>query len=100
MKIKKGDKIIVNSGEDKGKSGTIEKLFPLQERVLVGGINLYKKHMKPREGKPGGIIDIPRPLPISKVTLICPKCSRPVRVGYQVTGKEKIRICKKCKNKI
>lgn len=102
MKIKKQDKVIVTAGKDKGRMGIVEKVFPKEFKVLVGGINLYKKHLKPRgEGKPGGIIEIPRPISVAKIALICPKCNQPTRVGWQLTKeKEKLRICKKCKNVI
>jgi len=102
MKIKKQDKVLITAGKDKGRTGTVDKVFPKLGKVLVSGVNIFKKHLKPRgEGKPGGIVEIPRPLPIAKVALICPKCNQPTRVGWQVGKKgEKLRICKKCKNLI
>lgn len=101
MKIKKGDKVKMLSGKDKGKTGLVERVFIKQDKVLVAGLNLYKKHQKPRgEGKPGGIISLARPVDVCRVSLLCPKCGKVTRVGYQMTGKEKFRICKKCKEKI
>lgn len=103
MKIKKGDKIKIIKGKDQGKTGTVDRVFGKENQVLVSGLNLFKKHVKPQGGQKresGGIVDISRPLAIEKVALICPKCSKPTRVGYSLAGKEKIRICKKCKSQI
>ncbi len=101
MKFKKDDEVLVTSGKDRGKKGKIDKVFPRENTVIVAGVNLYKKHLKPRgEGKPGGIIDITRPLNVAKVALICPKCGKATRVGYQIEAKGKIRICRKCKGVI
>jgi len=100
MKFKKGDEVIVTLGKDRGKRGKIEAVFPKKQEVLVSGVNIYKRHLKPRgEGKPGGIIDITKPLSVAKIALICPKCGKPTRVGYQLETKEKaakLRICRKC----
>lgn len=100
LKIRKGDKVKVVSGKDKGRQGVVEKVFPKKEKVLVAGVNIYKKHSKPRkEGEKGGIIDMVRPLTISKVQLICPKCNKVTRVG-QRPGEKKSRICRKCEESI
>ncbi len=101
MKFKKGDEIIVTGGKDKGKRGKIEEVFPQTMRVLVLGVNVYKRHLKKRDEKtPSGIIDSPRPLPLANVALLCPKCKKPTRIGFLVSEKEKQRICKKCKQLI
>ena len=101
MKLKRGDIVKVTAGKDKGRTGKIEKVLPKPNKVVVAGVNLYKRHLKPRgESKPGGIVDIVKPLPVSNVALICPKCGQPTRVGFRVTKKEKVRICKKCKEVI
>lgn len=101
MKIKKGDKVKILVGKDAGKTGTVDEVLTKKEEVLVGGLNLYKKHQKPRgEGQKGGIISLARPLPLSRVILVCPKCNKSARIGYQINGKEKVRICKKCKAQI
>jgi large subunit ribosomal protein L24 len=102
MKLKKGDKLIVTKGKDKGRTGKIEKIFPKTNKVLMPGINIYKRHTKARSEKiPGGIIDIIKPLPVSNVALICPKCNKATRVGYDLSrdGK-KTRICRRCKTVI
>jgi large subunit ribosomal protein L24 len=101
IKIKKGDKVMVNSGKDRGKIGPVEKVFPKAQEVLVTGVNLFKRHLKPRgQGKPGGIVDIPRPLSVGKVSLVCPKCNQPTRIGFFQGGNDgesKLRVCRKCK---
>ncbi len=98
MKLKKGDKIIIIKGKDKGRQGKIEKAYPKKDRVLVPGLNIYKRHLKAQgKDKPGGILDFARPLPVANVVLVCPKCKKPTRVGYRVNQKgSKHRICKKC----
>lgn len=97
MKLRKGDQIIVRAGKDKGRKGKIEKIFPKKNLVLVPGINVYKKHLKPQgEKKPGGIVDRSLPLPVSRVSLFCPKCNQSTRVGWLATKDKKERICKKC----
>jgi large subunit ribosomal protein L24 len=101
MKIKKGDKVKVIYGKDKGKEGVVEKVYQKANKVLIPGINLYKKHIKKNEKMPqGGIIEVPRPLAVSKVMLICPKCKKPSRVGFLKERKKKFRVCRKCKSKI
>jgi large subunit ribosomal protein L24 len=101
MKIKKGDKVKVSYGKDKGKEGVVEKVYQKANKVLITGINLYKRHIKKNEKMPqGGIVDVPRPLDVSKVMLICPKCKKTTRVGFLVDGKKKFRLCKKCQSKI
>lgn len=97
MKLKKGDEIIITLGKDKGRRGKIERVDTKDDVVLVPGINVFKRHMKRRDDKnPGGIVDFPRPMPLSKVSLVCPKCKKATRVGYSLAGKDKQRICKKC----
>ncbi len=101
MKLKKGDTVLVTTGKDKGRKGKVEKTFPKAGTVIVGGINVFKRHMKKRDEKrQGGIIDITKPIDVSKLALVCPKCSQPTRIGYLVTRGEKERICRKCEQKI
>ena len=103
MKIKKGDKVRVLAGKDKGREGQVEKTFPGKNKVLVAGINLFKKHTKPQSRKDqaaGGIIDIIKPLPAANVAIVCPKCGKPTRIGWQIFTDEKKRICRKCKEVI
>ena len=101
MKIKKGDTVQVLSGNDKGKTGEVLEIMPKLERVVVKGVNIRKKHVKPRkQGEEGGIIPIECSIHSSKVNIVCPKCNKATRVGIIKEGKEKIRVCKKCGNKI
>lgn len=101
MKIKNGDTVLIISGKDKDKKGKVIKALPEENRIVVEGVNLRKKHTKPRrQGEKGQIVEIAAPLNISNVKLICPKCKKPTRVGYKVAEKNKYRICKKCKQEI
>ncbi|MBU1110994.1 50S ribosomal protein L24 [Patescibacteria group bacterium] len=95
--IKKGDKVQVITGNYRGKQGVVERALPKERKVVVSGINIVKRHMKPRgQQKPGGIIEITKPIDVSKVMFVCPSCSQKTRIGYDAKGKEKHRICKKC----
>jgi len=98
MKLKIKDQVKILSGKDRGRSGTILAIFPKESRVLVEGVNLYKKHMKPtRSGESGAIVTKPRPLPSSKLALLCPHCQKPTRIAYQLAGNgKKYRLCKHC----
>lgn len=97
MKIKKGDNVEVITGNDKGKRGEVIKVIPKENKVIVRGINLRSKSIKPRtQQEQGGIIKVECPINVSKIALVCPKCDKPVRVGYKMVKGEKIRICKKC----
>lgn len=101
MKFRKGDQIIVTAGKDKGKKGKIDAVYTADQSVLVGGVNMFKRHRKTRDEKnPGGIIDFTRPLPVGNVALLCPRCGKQTRIGYVVSKGEKVRICKKCEQKI
>jgi large subunit ribosomal protein L24 len=97
MKIKKNDQVLIIAGKDKGKKGKVLEVFPVPEKITVENINLVKKHRRPRrQGEKGQVIEIPKPLHISNVKLICSKCGTPARVGYKLTDAGKFRICKKC----
>ena len=101
MKFKKGDKIKVTVGKDRGKEGTIDRVWSKLDLVTVGGVNIFKRHAKARaEGQKSGIKEFVRPLPVSNVALICPKCKQLTRIGYKLTTKEKVRICRKCQQEI
>lgn len=101
MKIRKNDQVLIIAGKDKGKKGKVVAVLSKQNKVVVEGINIVKRHMKPKnEGQKGQIIDMPSPLDVSKVKLICPKCGQPTRVGFKIEGKKKYRICKKCGQEI
>ena len=101
MNIKKGDTVQVLSGKDKGKTGEVLQVIPKNEKVIVKGVNIRKKHVKPRKkGEEGGIISVECAIHSSKVNVVCPKCNKATRVGYTVEKDEKIRVCKKCGAKI
>ncbi len=96
MKIKKGDNVIVISGKDKGKKGKILKVLVDAERVVVEGVNLRKKHIRPSKGgKKGQVISIASPLHVSNVMIADPKTGEPSRIGYKIIKGKKIRIAKK-----
>ena len=97
MKIKKGDTVLIISGKDKNRRGKILRVFPKKNKILVEGMNLKKKHQKPkRSGEKGQVISISAPFDLSNTKLICSKCGKAVRVGYKITERKKYRICKKC----
>lgn len=100
MKIKKGDKVKILLGKDRGKEGTVEYVLGKDNRVFVGGANLYKRHVRKMQNMEGGIIDIPKSMDISNVGLICANCKKVTRVGFKLVGNEKTRICKKCTKEI
>ena len=96
MHVKKGDKVAVLSGKDKGKQGTILEAYPKKERVLVEGVNMVKIHAKPSQDNPqGGILNQEAPIHVSNVLPIDPKSGEPTRVGYEVKDGKKVRIAKK-----
>ena len=101
MKIRKGDKVKIIAGKDKGREGIIDRVFPKREAVVVGGLNIYKKTVRPRKkDEKGGIVEIACPMNVSNVALICPKCGQPTRTSCRQDGNKKIRICKKCQQPI
>jgi len=130
MKIRKGDQVLIISGKYRGKKGKVLKAFPKEQRLLIEGVNLRKKHIRPRrEGEKGQIVELPAPIHISNVKLICPKCKKATKVGYKIISnipprrgevrasssprrsgraislsgknkKSKIRVCKKCEKEI
>lgn|SRR5690606_20981654 len=96
MHVKKGDKVQVIAGKDKGKQGTILAVFPKKERVIIEGINMVKKHAKPSQENPqGGILNQEAAIHVSNVMPIDPKTGEPTRVGYEVRDGKKVRIAKK-----
>ena len=96
-KIKKGDKIKVLLGKDRGKEGQVEKVFSKEGKVLILGVNIYKRHFKKGlAGNEGMVVDIAKPINISNALLVCPNCKKLTRVGYKLETDNKVRICKKC----
>lgn len=100
FKFKIGDQVTVTAGREKGKTGKIEKVYPSEQKVLVGNVNIYKRHRKVTRRQSAGIYEFARPLPVANVALICPKCAKNTRVGFTMDGKIKSRICRKCEAKI
>ena len=101
LRVKKGDTVKVLSGNDKGKTGEVLEIIPKTEKIIVKGINIRKKHVKPRrQGEEGGIISVECPIHLSKVNVVCPKCGKATRIGFEMDKENKIRVCKKCGTKI
>jgi len=101
MRIKKGDTVLVICGKYRGKTGKVLKVLPKEGKILVEGVNIVKKHQRPkREGEKGQIVELPAPIDISNVKLICPNCKKATRVGYKISKGKKSRICKKCGQEI
>ncbi len=99
--VKTGDTVVVINGKNRGKQGKVMQVAPAEGKVIVEGVNVVTKHVKPRKvGEPGGLIKAESALYADKVQLVCPKCSKPTRVGREGTGKDKKRVCKKCGAKI
>lgn len=98
MKIRKNDNVLIISGKDKGKHGKVTRALPREGKIVVEGINIVKKHRRARrQGEKGEIIEVVSPLWVSNVKLLCPKCGKATRIGFQLEENKKIRICKKCK---
>ncbi len=98
IKVKKNDNVIVLSGRDRGKQGKVTQVFPKLGLLVVEGINLRFKHLKTRQrGRTGSRVQYAAPLPIAKVSVICPHCGKPTRVKIQIgSDGQKIRLCRKC----
>lgn len=97
MKLRRDDKVIMTVGRDKGKSGKVIKVIPATAQLIVEGLGIVKRHTKPSTKNPrGGILDVTKPISVSKVALICPSCKKPTRIGYIIKGDHKERVCRKC----
>lgn len=97
MKIKKNDNVFIISGKDKGKNGQVQKVISETNQLVVTGINLSKRHLKPSNKNPhGGIVDVTSPINVSNVNILCPHCGRPTRVAKKITAQAKERVCRKC----
>ena len=94
--VKKGDTVIVLSGKDKGKKGKVLAVSPAEQKVIVEGLNMVTKHVKPRRmGEPGGIVKAEGAMYASKVQLVCPRCGKPTRIGHKILADgSKVRMCK------
>ncbi len=100
-KIRRGDMVKILVGKEKGKSGKVIKIITKKNKAIVEGLNLVKKHQKPKKsGETGDIVEIPAPINLSNLKLICPHCHQPTRVGFKMIDGQKKRICLKCKSVI
>jgi large subunit ribosomal protein L24 len=102
LKIRKGDRVRVLTGKDRGKEGEVMRAIPSQGKVIVDGVNVAKKHQRPTQTtQQGGIIDRDMPIPVSNVAIVCPSCGKATRVGYKFDASgAKVRICRKCEGEI
>ncbi|MBQ4577270.1 MAG: 50S ribosomal protein L24 [Firmicutes bacterium] len=97
LHVKTGDMVIVVSGDDKGKTGKVVEVSPKEGKVIVSGINMVKKHMRPRPPKEaGGILEVEGAMYASKVQLYCEKCKKATRAAHKIDGDKKTRVCVKC----
>ncbi len=97
IKLRRKDTVIMLAGRDKGKTGEIERVLPQTNQVIASGLGIVKRHTKPSNKVPrGGIIEVTKPVSVSKVALVCPACKKATRIGYQINGDNKERICRKC----
>lgn len=102
LRIKKGDKVRVISGSDRGVEGVVERVYPKLNKALILGVGMYKKHVsakKSRDGK-GGVFELPRPIDISKISLLDPKSGKPTKVGFTLSGDKKLRVARSSKQLI
>ena len=95
LKIKKGDQVVVLSGDDKGKTGEVVKSMPKESKVVVQGINLVKRHTKPSQTTPGGIVTKEAPIDISNVAIVDPKSGKASKIGYKEVNGKKVRVARK-----
>ena len=102
FKFKIGDQVLITAGKDKGEKNRIEKILPRENKLVVAGVNVYKRHRKAIRNQAAGIYEVTRPISVANIAIICPKCTNPTRIGFITNGKSqgKIRICKKCKGHI
>jgi large subunit ribosomal protein L24 len=101
MKIRKGDNVKILSGKDRGKTGKVSRVFPKAGKAIVEGLNLVKKHVRPKkQSEKGQRVSVPAAVDVSNLMLVCPKCSKSSRIGFKIGEKNKFRICKKCGSEI
>ena len=97
LHVKTGDMVIVVSGDDKGKTGKVVEVSPKEGKVIVSGINMVKKHVRPRPPQEnGGILEVEGAMYASKVQLYCEKCKKATRAAHKIDGDKKTRVCVKC----
>lgn len=97
MNIKKGDTVKMLGGKDRGKTGTVIKVYPEEGRVMIEGLNVFKKRIRPKQQRQKGeVVNVARPVPVSRVMLVCKNCKEPSRVGFRMEGNVKVRFCRRC----
>ena len=98
QRIKREDSVLVMKGKDRGRSGAVRKVIPKEQKVIVTGVNVVKRHMRPRgPQRPGGIVQREAPVSWSNVSILCPSCNKPARVGFRTLADgRKVRYCKRC----
>ncbi len=97
LHVKTGDMVIVVSGDDKGKTGKVVEVSPKEGKVIVNGVNIVKKHVRPRPPQEaGGILEVEGAMYASKVQLYCEKCKKATRAAHKIDGDKKTRVCVKC----
>jgi large subunit ribosomal protein L24 len=96
-KIRREDTVLVIKGKERGKTGVVRQVIPRQRRIIVTGVNIVKRHMRPRDQRPGGIIEKEAPIHVSNVMIICKSCNKPTRVGFRFRDDGgKVRFCRHC----
>ena len=102
MKIRKDDTVIITTGKDSGKKGKVRRAWPDTDKVIVEGTNMIKRHSRARRAaRQAGIIELEAPIHVSNVRLVCSKCSKPTRVGFQILADcKRVRVCKSCQEVI
>lgn len=102
MRFRSDDNVLIIKGRDRGKQGRIQRIYASNNKVLVEGVNIVKKHQKPAQGvRQGGIIQKELPIPLANVMLVCTQCNEPTRIGYQfLADGTKARVCRKCEEVI
>lgn len=100
FKFKINDTVQITAGKDKGRTGKVIKVLPVNHKVVIEGINEYKKHIKPKGNEAGTIVTLPRPISVASVALVCPSCGKPTRVGFDASQTPKVRVCHKCRQVI
>lgn len=101
MNIKRNDTVKIIAGKDRGKTGKVTNVFPKKEKIVVEGVNIHKKHTKPkRQGQKGQTIQMPMPIHVSNAMIVCRGCNKAVRINKKIIGVKKVRICKKCGGEI
>jgi len=102
VQVKAGDRVMVISGKDKGKTGSVKKVLTSSHKIIVEGINMMTKAQRPNPmlGIQGGLNKMEAPLEASNVMIVCPSCEKPTRIKHSVEGKDKVRVCKKCGEKL